>query len=54
VLAIAEKRIIDRAYEITEACKTSFPDADHPEELGAFLVTHPDIAHAFLWSEKGI
>jgi signal transduction histidine kinase len=53
VLAIAEKRIVDRAYEITEDAKKTFPDVDHPEELDAFLATHPDIAHAFLWSEKG-
>ncbi len=53
VLAIAEKRIIDRAYEVAEDAKTTFPDVDHPEKLDAFLATHPDIAHAFLWSEKG-
>jgi signal transduction histidine kinase len=53
VLAIAEKRIVDRAYEITEEAKTTFPDVKHPEELAAFLATNPDIAHAFVWNEKG-
>ena len=28
VLAIAEKRIAERAYEITESDKSNFPDAD--------------------------
>src|SRR5271165_5296301 len=49
VLAIAEKRIAERAYEMTEAAKAKFPDADHADELETFLETHPDIAHAFLW-----
>src|SRR5215472_9486405 len=53
VLAIAEKRIVNRAYEITEDAKSGFPDVDHPEELDGFLATNPDIAHAFLWNEKG-
>ncbi len=53
VLAIAEKRIADRAYEMTEAAKAKFPDADHPDELEDFLETHPDIAHAFLWRGGG-
>jgi signal transduction histidine kinase len=52
VLAIAQKRIVDRAYEVTEEAKTTFPSIDHPEELESYLVTHQDIAHAFLWSEK--
>ena len=33
------------------ACE--FPDVDHPEELDAFLTTHPEITHAFLWTGKG-
>jgi len=53
VLAIAEKRIVSRAYEITEDTKARFPDTDHPQELDAFLATNPHIAHAFLWTEKG-
>src|SRR6516225_3007229 len=53
VLAIAQKRIVDRAYEITEEAKATFPDVAHPEDLDRFLATHADIAHAFLWSEKG-
>ncbi len=53
VLAIAEKRIAERAYEMTEAAKAKFPDADHPDELDGFLQTHPEVAHAFLWRGKG-
>ena len=52
VLAIAQKRIVDRAYEITEEAKTTFPSIDHPEDLDSYLVTHQDIAHAFLWNDK--
>lgn len=52
-LEIAEKRIISRAYGITEETRARFPDVDHPEELDAFLATNPQIAHAFLWTEKG-
>jgi signal transduction histidine kinase len=53
VLAIAEKRIVERAFEVTEEAKATFPDTDHSSELQTFLTTHPDIAHAFLWTEKG-
>jgi signal transduction histidine kinase len=53
VLAIAEKRIVDRAYEVVENAKVNFPDVNHPEELNTFVATHPDIAHAFIWTEKG-
>jgi hypothetical protein len=52
-LAIAEKRIVERAYEISENARTKFPDADHSDELDSFLTTHPEIAHAFLWTGKG-
>jgi len=53
VLAIAEKRIAERAFEMTEAAKAKFPDVDHPEQLGSFLEARPDIAHAFLWKSQG-
>jgi len=53
VLAIAEKRIAERAFEMTETAMAKFPDADHPEGLENFLATHPDIAHAFLWKSEG-
>jgi signal transduction histidine kinase len=53
VLAIAEKRIDARAYEIAEEASSKFPDAEHGDELEAFLAAHPDIAHAFLWTGKG-
>jgi signal transduction histidine kinase len=53
VLAIAEKQIDGRAYEIAEEAIAKFPNADSPEDLDSFLKDHPDIAHAFLWSGKG-
>ena len=53
VLAIAEKRIDARAYEIAEEASSKFPDAEGGDELEAFLAAHPDIAHAFLWTGKG-
>jgi signal transduction histidine kinase len=53
VLAIAEKRIDERAYRISEEIKDKFPDADQPEELETFLTAHPNVSHAFLWSGKG-
>ena len=33
VLAIAEKRIDDRAFKMTEGIREKFPDADQPEDL---------------------
>src|SRR6202167_1710977 len=53
MLQIAEGRIIDRAYERSEKDTATFPDVDHPQELDNFLTTHPEIAHAFLWTGKG-
>jgi signal transduction histidine kinase len=53
VLAIAEKRIAERAFEMTESAKAKFPAADHPEQLESFLEAHTDIAHAFLWKSQG-
>src|SRR4030088_3487155 len=46
VLKIAEKRIDERAYRINEEAAAKFPDVDHPDELEAFLETHPDVNHA--------
>jgi signal transduction histidine kinase len=53
VLAIAEKRIDERAYRMTDEIREKFPDADQPEELESFLTEHPNVAHAFLWTGKG-
>jgi len=53
VLAIAEKRIDARAYEISEEASAQFPDANQGDKLEAFLASHRDIAHAFLWAGKG-
>jgi hypothetical protein len=33
VLAIAEKQILERAYEVTEEARTNFPAADNPEGI---------------------
>jgi signal transduction histidine kinase len=51
-LAIAEKRIADRAYAVVEDDKASFPQEPSADDLKAFLGTHPDIAHAFVWKAK--
>jgi len=53
VLAIAEKQINARAYEIAEEARSKFPDANQGDQLEAFLASHRDIAHAFLWTGKG-
>jgi signal transduction histidine kinase len=53
VLAIAEKRIDERAYRISEEIKDKFPDADQSEELESFLRSHPNVSHAFIWNGKG-
>ena len=53
VLAIAEKRIDARAFEIAEEARAKFPDATEGDKLEAFLASHSDIAHAFLWTGKG-
>ena len=52
-LAIAEKRINDRAFEIAENAQATFPDVDDTDGLDAFLKAHPDISHAFIWTRKG-
>jgi signal transduction histidine kinase len=51
-LAIAEKRITDHAFEMAETAQATFPDVDDSDALDAFLRTHPDIAHAFIWTGK--
>src|ERR1700735_1922188 len=45
MLKIAEKRIVEHAYETSERASLQFPEVDHPEELDAFLTPHPEIAH---------
>ena len=52
-LAIAEKRIDERAYEIADEARMKFPDVDHADELTDFLAAQPNISHAFLWTGKG-
>ncbi|WP_433968605.1 sensor histidine kinase [Tunturiibacter gelidiferens] len=53
VLAIAEKRIDARAYDIAEEASAKFPEANQGGKLEDFLKSHPDIALAFLWTGKG-
>jgi signal transduction histidine kinase len=52
-LALAEKRIVDRAFEIAEKDQAAFPDVADSDGLDAFLKAHPDITHAFIWTGKG-
>jgi signal transduction histidine kinase len=52
-LALAERRIEDRAFEIADKDQAAFPDVDDSDGLDAFLETHPDISHAFIWTGKG-
>ncbi len=52
-LAIAEKRIAERAYEVAGKAVKQFPSADQPDQLDTFLKNHPDITHAFIWTGKG-
>ncbi len=52
-LALAERRIDDRAFEIAEKDQAAFPDVDDSDGLDAFLRAHPDITHAFIWAGKG-
>jgi signal transduction histidine kinase len=51
-LALAEKRITDRAFEIAESAQATFPKVDDSDGLDDFLRTHPDITHAFIWTGK--
>jgi signal transduction histidine kinase len=53
VLAIAEKRIDERAYDGAEEARSSFPEVGNSAELDTFLAKHPHIAHAFFWTGKG-
>src|ERR1700761_1322530 len=53
ILVIAEKRIDEHAFEVEEAASAKFPDVDNAGEIDTFLTTHPNIAHAFLWTGKG-
>jgi signal transduction histidine kinase len=53
ILAIAEKRIAERAYDTAEEARAKFPDVDHADELDTFLITRPEIAHAFMWTGRG-
>ena len=53
-LAIAEKQINERAYDMADNARMQFPDMDSSDadQLDSFLTAHPDIAHAFLWTGK--
>src|ERR1700756_1637861 len=53
ILAIAEKRIDERGYKMTEEIRVKFPDAGQPEDLESFLTAHPNVSHAFIWNGKG-
>jgi signal transduction histidine kinase len=53
-LAIAEKQINERAYDMADSARMQFPDLDDSDAdgLDSFLTAHPDITHAFLWTGK--
>jgi signal transduction histidine kinase len=51
-LAIAEKQIDARAYDMAEEASAKFPDIDSADDIDSFLTAHPEIAHAFLWTGK--
>jgi len=53
-LAVAEKQINERAYDMADSARQQFPDMDGSDAdgLDSFLTAHPDIAHAFLWTGK--
>ncbi len=52
VLAIAEKQIIKRAYELADETRRDFPGVDNPHDLSSFVESHPGIAHAFLYDKE--
>jgi signal transduction histidine kinase len=53
-LAIAEKQINERAYDMADDARMQFPDMDGSDAdgLDSFLTAHPNITHAFLWTGK--
>ena len=53
-LAVAEKQINERAWDMADNARMQFPDMDSSDAdgLDSFLTAHPDIAHAFLWTGK--
>jgi signal transduction histidine kinase len=53
LLAIAEKRIAERAYEVAGETRQEFPAVEESKNIDKFLTHHPEIAHAFLWTGKG-
>ena len=52
-LAIAQKRIIERAFDVAENDAADFPDVDQAGQLETFLIAHPEVVHAFIWTGKG-
>jgi signal transduction histidine kinase len=52
MLAIAEKEINTRMYELADQARSEFPDRDNAGAIDAFLETHPEITHALLWTGK--
>ena len=52
MLAIAEKEINSRMYELADQARSEFPDRDNAGAIDGFLETHPEITHALLWTGK--
>lgn len=53
ILAIAEKHIDERAYDMAQEAAAKFPGANNSEDIDAFLTAHPEMPYAFLWTGKG-
>ena len=53
-LAIAEKRIDQRAYKMAEEIRVTFPDVGSVRRiLRTSWQRHPNVSHAFIWTGKG-
>ena len=53
VLAIAEKRIDERAYEAAEDARRNSQMQRVLTRFDSFLSAHPNVDYAFVWSGKG-
>ena len=55
VLAISEKHINQKAYDLTDDVRSQFPGAGSAcvETMDRILATHPDVAHLFVYEPSG-
>jgi len=57
VLAISEKKINKKAYELMDDAKEDFPDGNNVcfAQMDAILISHPYVSHVFLYDpQKGL